>query len=106
YNIDVEQTIPLPNGASLSGIANYRYQGERDTSLLFTAGSRADSNKYMDANIQYRSASGKWDVSAFVNNLINQQPVVRAQGTGANGIVYFANVGTPRTYGVRTNFRF
>jgi iron complex outermembrane recepter protein len=107
YNIDVEQAFSLPDGGSLSGTANYRYQGELDTSLLFTAGSRAASNTYLDANIQYRAASGKWDVTAFVNNLINRQPVVRAQGTGAGGtIIYFANVGTPRTYGVRTNFRF
>jgi len=107
YNLDVEQTFPLPAGGYISATANYRYQGERDTSLLFTAGSRADANKYMDATIQYRSASGKWDVTGFVNNLINKQPVVRAQATGANGtIIYFATVGTPRTYGVRTNFRF
>jgi iron complex outermembrane receptor protein len=107
YNLDLEQTFPLSDGASLSGIANYRHQGERDTSLLFTAGSRAAANTYMDTSVQYRAASGKWDVTAFVNNLINKQPVVRAQATGANGsIIYFANVGTPRTYGVRTNFRF
>jgi len=107
YNVDVEQTFSLPGGGSLSGTANYRYQGERDTSLLFTAGSTAASNTYLDANIQYRAASGKWDVTAFVNNLINRQPVVRAQGTGAgNTIIYYATVGTPRTYGLRTNFRF
>ena len=107
YNVDVEQTFNLPDGGALSATANYRYQGERDTSLLFTAGSRADSNTYMDANIQYRAASKKWHVTAFVNNLINKQPAVRAQGTGANrSIIYFTGVGTPRTYGVRTNFRF
>jgi iron complex outermembrane receptor protein len=107
YNVDVEQTFPLPAGGYIAAAANYRYQGERDTSLLFTAGSRADSNTYMDATIQYRSASGKWDVTGFVNNLIDKQPVVRSQASGANGtIIYFARVGTPRTYGVRTNFRF
>jgi iron complex outermembrane receptor protein len=107
YNVDVEQTIPLPNGASLSGTANYRHQGERDTSLLFTAGSRAAANTYLDASIQYRAASRNWNVTAFVNNLINKQPVVRAQGTGVNNsIIYFATVGSPRTYGLRTDFRF
>ena len=107
YNLDLEQSFNLPDGASIAAIANYRHQGERDTSLLFTAGSRAAANTYMDANIQYRAASSKWDVTAFVNNLINKQPVVRAQGTGVNNsILYFATVGSPRTYGVRTNFRF
>jgi hypothetical protein len=43
----------------------------------------------------------------FVNNLINTQPVVWAQGTGAgNSIIYFPNVGTPWAYELRTNFRF
>jgi len=106
YNLDVTQSFNLPNGASLSATANYRYTGARDTSLLFTNGSRAEANKFMDASLQYRPATGDWDVTAFYNDLIQSRSVTRAQATGSNGIVYFASSGRPKTYGLRLNYRF
>jgi iron complex outermembrane recepter protein len=107
YNVDLEQTFQLPTGGSISATANYRFQGARETSLLFTDGARAEANKFMDANVQYRTDSGKWDLTAYVNNLVRNRSIVRAQATGAGGsIIYFAGSGAPRTWGVRTNFRF
>jgi iron complex outermembrane receptor protein len=106
YNLDVTQSFNLPRGGTLSATANYRYTGERDTSLLFTDGSRAAPNKFMDASVQYRPASGNWDVTAYYNDLITSRSVTRAQATGSSGIVYFATSGRPRTYGLRTNYRF
>jgi iron complex outermembrane receptor protein len=107
YNLDVTQSFNLPNGGSLSATANYRYTGARDTSLLFTNGSRAEANKFMDATLQYRPASGDWDVTAFYNDLIKSRSVTRAQAGGANGsIVYFSTSGRPKTYGLRMNYRF
>jgi iron complex outermembrane receptor protein len=106
-NVTAEQTFPLPNGSSLSFEADLRYQGRRDTSLQFTDGSRSASATGLDANLHYRSAAGKWDLTAFVNNLINNQAIGRAQATGAaNAVIYFATVGAPRTYGIRTNYRY
>jgi iron complex outermembrane receptor protein len=107
YNLDVTQSFGLPGGGELSATANYRYTGARDTSLLFTNGSRADANKFMDASIQYRPASGNWDVTAFYNDLIRSRSITRAQAGGANGsIVYFSTSGRPKTYGLRMNYRF
>ncbi|HXC59339.1 MAG TPA: TonB-dependent receptor [Steroidobacteraceae bacterium] len=107
YNLDGEQTFHLPGGSSISVQANYRYQGPRDTSLQFTNGSRTAASKFMDANLQLRAPSGNWDVTAYVNNLIRNQAIVRAQATGvSNSVIYFAGVAAPRTYGLRTNFRF
>ena len=107
YNLDVTQSFNLPNGASLAATANYRYTGARDTSLLFTNGSRADPNKFMDVSLQYRPASDDWDVTAYYNDLIQSRSVTRAQAGGANGgIVYFATSGRPKTYGLRLNYRF
>ncbi len=83
YNVDVEQTIPLPQWRLPRAPPTIATRASADTVLLFTAGSRAAANTYLDASIQYRAASRNWNVTAFVNNLINKQPVVRAQGTGA-----------------------
>lgn len=106
YNLDITQSFRLFNGGTLAATANYRYTGSRDTSLLFTDGSRASPNKFMDASIQYRPASGNWDLTAYYNDLITNRSVTRAQATGSSGIVYFATSGRPRTYGLRTNYRF
>jgi len=106
-NTTAEQTFPLANGAAISFEADLRYQGRRDTSLQFTDGSRSAASTGLDANLHYRSASGNWDLTAFVNNLINNQAIGRAQATGAgNTVIYFATVGAPRTYGLRTNYRY
>lgn len=107
YNLDVTQSFNLPGGGSLSATANYRYTGSRDTSLLFTDGSRAAPNKFMDASLQYRPAAGNWDVTAYYNDLVSSRSITRAQATGANNsIVYFSTSGRPKTYGIRTNYRF
>jgi iron complex outermembrane receptor protein len=106
-NVNAEQTFPLANGATISLEADFRYQGPRDTSLQFTDGSRSASTTGLDANLHFRDASGKWDITAFANNLVNNQAVGRAQATGAGGaIIYFATVGAPRTYGLRANYSF
>lgn len=106
-NLDVEQVFPLANGGEISAQLNLRYQGPRETSLQFTAGSRTASSRFMDANIQYRAPGGNWDLTAFVNNLVNNQAIVRAQATGINSsVIYFAGVGTPRTYGLRANYHY
>ena len=106
-NVTAEQTFPLANGSSISFEADLRHQGPRDTSLQFTNGSRSASATGLDANLHFRSASGNWDLTAFVNNLINNQAIGRGQSTGAgNTVIYFATVGAPRTYGLRTNYRY
>ncbi len=103
--MDLEQNFNLPVGGSISATANYRFQGSRETSLLFTDGAKAEANKFLDANIQYRTDSGKWDLTAYVNSLVRNRSIVRAQA-GAGGDHLFRRFRRARTWGVRTNFRF
>lgn len=107
-NGSVQQTFEMPNGAALVAEADARYQGPRFTTTLYTPGSLADAVTVVDATLQYRPASGKWNATAFVNDIAGGDTVTgRAQdlGIAKNGI-YFATIRSPRTFGVRLNRYF
>ena len=67
----------------------------------------AAAAKVLDANIRYRDSGGKWDVTAFANNVLDSQVITRAQATGAgNSVIFFAGISTPRLYGLRANYYY
>jgi iron complex outermembrane receptor protein len=112
YNLDAQQTLPLSNGAAFVAEANFRFQSARNSSLTFVAGSRTPASSFLDANIRYRAASGKWDLTAFVNNAVNNQRVVNAAPQAGNprtvaaNNVSFTTITAPRTYGIRANYYY
>ena len=56
-----------------------------------------------DFTLTYGSASGRYEIEGFVQNIENAQPNVRTQ-TGTDGIEQ-ATFGRPRTYGVRLRLK-
>ena len=112
YNLDASQTLPLSNGAAFVAEVNFRFQSARNSSLTFVAGSRTPASSFLDANIRYRAASGKWDLTAFVNNAVDSQRVVNAAPQAGNprtvaaNNVSFTPITVPRTYGLRANYYY
>jgi iron complex outermembrane receptor protein len=113
FNFDATQTVPLANGAAVVGEVNLRYQSGRNNSLLFIQGSRTAALTVVDLNVRYRPASGRWDLTGFVNNVANdQRRTYGALQTGSGPTatttnrVSFVNITAPRTYGARLNYYF
>ncbi|MGZ3273941.1 MAG: TonB-dependent receptor [Caulobacteraceae bacterium] len=107
YNIDAQQTVPLPNGDAIVGAANLRYQASRNNSITFTQGSATPASTLLDLTLAYRPHGAKWDITAFVNNATNFQTPTGAPTTGKNGLaINFVTFPEPRTFGVRANYYF
>ena len=105
FNAAATYTIPLTNGGSIRLFADYYYQGEhwKDTVNILPMRVKQDQ---LNARFTYVSASGNWDIGAWVRNLTNEtwvtdtltDPVALGWGVW----VY----GPPRSFGVTANWRW
>ena len=110
-----EHTWYLGNGGSL--IANARSHLESSTWLNagHLPGSARHSYHLSNLSLSYYEPDGKWQVTAYVDNVENV-PVVQTgpAGTLSRGVTYrpannnsmYAALGAPRTYGIRMSTSF
>lgn len=83
-----------------------RWIDERKLNLIDHPGTRADAYSVFDAIAGYRSADAKWEVSAYCQNLTDEEyRIVATPFVSTNGAI-IQIFGPPRTYGaiVRVNF--
>jgi iron complex outermembrane receptor protein len=94
----------LSGGATLRYGASYVHSGDYFHEATNLQTSYVPSSKFVDANLKYTAASGKWDLSLWGKNLTDEV-IVRHLIVGAlagSNIVYQP----PRTYGATVNLYF
>jgi iron complex outermembrane receptor protein len=100
-NLGYRHTFRLPDGAALEFNADSHYENGFWGTFDHAPTTHQPAFTKTDANLTYRAASGKWNVSAWAKNLENRAVIGPGAyvGAGTIGGVYW--VLPPRTYGVR-----
>jgi iron complex outermembrane receptor protein len=108
FAANLEQTFELARGGRIVAQVFTRYEGAREFDIAYIPETRAGGAMRTDLVVGYEAASGRWGVSAFVNNIENNAVLSNATPNpsySANGVVA-ATLRPPRTYGVRLSSRF
>jgi iron complex outermembrane receptor protein len=102
-----EHTFPLSSGASIAAILTTQAATSRELTTDYTKQSQGSGFAEGDFNLDYRSASGKWNVAAFVHNFNNALEYTGGLDVPANlPGAFVATLAAPRTYGARASFQF
>ncbi|WP_242129020.1 TonB-dependent receptor [Sphingobium sp. Sx8-8] len=103
FSAGYTQTFDLANGGNIQAGARTRVSDSFRLAALGTLNQfRVPGYSKTDVTLTYNAPGDRWYVQAFGKNLENSI-VVTTASTGAFGTVQVAD---PRTYGVRTGFRF
>ena len=123
-NLAYEHTFPLPSGASLSARADMHYQSSTFTAADYYPDSFQGSWSRYNASLNYESADGKYEVSAWVRNLTNEAIIAKASNSSAgdplsecqpttpalaltcSGTPVFLDLQPPRTFGINVSTKF
>jgi iron complex outermembrane receptor protein len=99
----ITQTVPLAGGANIQASARTRLSDSYYLSALGTLSQfRQPSFTKTDLSLTYNAAGERWYLQGFVRNLENSLVVSGASSGAYSGVT----LQDPRTYGVRTGFRF
>jgi iron complex outermembrane recepter protein len=100
-NLGYRHTFRLADGAAVEFNADSHYENGFWGTFDHAPTTHQPAFTKTDANLTYRAASGKWNVSAWAKNLENRAVIGPGAyvGAGTIGGVYW--VLPPRTYGVR-----
>lgn len=106
-NLGIEQTFELANTGEVVLNGRMHYQSMTLTSLEFLPEEYQSSYATFDAAITYKSPANRFSIGAFINNITDKTVL------GGSFIPPFSinsfSVGIlrpPRTYGIRTGFKF
>ncbi|WP_051768047.1 TonB-dependent receptor [Sphingobium sp. DC-2] len=104
----VRQTFQLANGAEITAEVSSRFEDERYASDTLLPQTLIGSNTRTDANLTYRPARGGWSVTAYINNIENDDVVGNIFVHPAYPLfnLVTATLRPPRTYGVRARVEF
>ena len=107
-NAGIEQIVSLGDAGSLSLQAAAKYESERFVERSFLPQYEVDSYVIVDATLTYNSPNESWFVSLYGRNITEDEnytgggaaasPFVAGYGT--------AQIGAPRTYGIRAGIDF
>jgi iron complex outermembrane recepter protein len=106
----LDQTVPLPNGASLLLSGDFRHEQGHQTSTSFDPQAVIPSYTRGDVSMTYDSAKDDWSLQAYVNNVANSTTIEsiipgRSYNINTGGLIS-AILLPPRTYGVRFHYKF
>lgn len=100
----VTQEFALGDG-KIAADASVSYASSRWLQVDFVALERAKSYATANLGLTYHAPGDRWFVNGFVRNVNNGRPYTFSAGITILPI-YVANIGPPRTYGVRAGFEF
>jgi iron complex outermembrane receptor protein len=102
---NVQQRVPLSNGASLIAEADARYQSESLTALDFLPEEIQGGYAVADFAVTYEAATKGYSVTGFVNNAFNKTAVDYSDPVPFSFILTQA-LRPPRLYGIRAGVHF
>ncbi|WP_066560262.1 TonB-dependent receptor [Croceicoccus bisphenolivorans] len=102
---NVEQTVPLQNGADLVFSAQGRYQSSSINGFDFLPQQEVDGYFVGDLGLNYESNEGFY-IAAFVRNVTDKVVASNTQKHPYSGTLFAQVLSPPRTYGVRVGVEF
>jgi len=105
---NVEQTIPLPNGARLLAEARARYETRFQADVSYIPETRTYDTTRVDLGLGYTTADDRYTFKAYVDNLTNEETISNATMSTSYAVnpIVGINLQAPRTYGVRASFNY
>ncbi|MEG3176703.1 TonB-dependent receptor [Sphingomonas sp. RB3P16] len=106
-SVDYQHVFDLGSAGSLTAEAYSRFKSDYYLDIFNYRDSRQTAYTSTDLNLEYRPASRRFAIQAYVRNLENIRPLVFAGFTAAGpDRVFNWQFGTPRTYGLRASVNF
>ena len=97
---------PLSNGGILSLQTSFAYKDD----LFFSTENNPlvgqEAYTLVNARVSYGNPEGGWSISAFANNLTDEEYSTYVSDTTDITSAYVRTLGLPRTYGVEFSFKF
>jgi iron complex outermembrane receptor protein len=100
-----QQTVPLPNGATLIGNVRVHYQSDTLTALDFLPAEMQGGYALTDFEFRYSAQQDRYFVAAYVNNAFDKTALSFSYPVPLSFFVVGA-LQPPRTYGVRAGVHF
>lgn len=104
--MDYAHEFPLPGGAKVRLGGDMKFATARWLNIDFVAAERDGTYRVFDANLDYLSTNGKWQVGLFGRNLGNEAYYTGGLQQSFVGGLFAANIAPPRTYGAQASVRF
>jgi iron complex outermembrane recepter protein len=104
YFLRSSYVVPMNSGAELDLVVSYAYTGDFYFAPSAQASSFEEGYGLLDASVNWRSASGAWDITAWGKNLDDEEYRLHMIiGNVAGSVDVW---GPPRTYGLTVNYAF
>jgi iron complex outermembrane receptor protein len=100
-----EQTMPMPDNASLVGGARVHYQSQTLTALEFLPVEEQPGYSLWDFDLTYATAQNRFYVGAYVDNAFNKTALSFSFGTPFSAFMT-GTLQAPRVFGIRTGVHF
>jgi iron complex outermembrane receptor protein len=104
-SVGAQETLPLPNDASLVGNARVHYQSETLTALDFLPAEVQPGYAKWDFDATYYTKDDRYYVGAYVDNAFNKTALAFSFVTPFSSFLT-STLQPPRTYGVRVGMHF
>ena len=104
-NLGYERTFEFQNGVDLVVGARTTIESGRFLDITFAPEARQDSYMMSDAFVTVEGIDDAWALTAFVNN-IEDEEVLAQVGNRPILNIYYGALRPPRTYGLRGTFRW
>jgi iron complex outermembrane receptor protein len=104
-SLGAEQTVPLPNSASLVGSVRTHYQSRTLTALDFLPVEEQPSYGKWDFDLTYYSRDKKYFVGGYVDNAFNKTALAFSFVTPFSSFLT-STLQAPRTFGVKVGAHF
>lgn len=96
-NLDLQQTFPLPGGASLVGALDGHWQTQSFMAMNYLPTDLQKGYGSGDASLTYHSPDGKWTITTYVDNVTNAAIMDSTNHPNVDS----AALRAPRLYGVK-----
>ena len=105
FNLGYEHTFELGSGLELIAGAQTTIESSRFLDVDFSEESRQDGYMKSDAFLTLESIDDDWSLTAFINN-IEDEEILASAGTRPILFIKYGALRPPRTYGLRATKRF
>ncbi|WP_240624520.1 TonB-dependent receptor [Aurantiacibacter odishensis] len=105
FNLGYEHTFELGSGLELIAGAQTTIESSRYLDVDFSEESLQDSSMKSDAFLTLESIDDGWSLTAFINN-IEDEEILASSGTRPILNIKYGALRPPRTYGLRATKRF
>jgi iron complex outermembrane receptor protein len=106
FNASYEHVFTFSGGSTLTFGSNLKFSTARWIGIDFIPAERDKAYAVVDADLTFMPESEAWSIGVFGRNLTETIYYTGGTATAFNTGLFAANIGAPRTYGVRASISF